>query len=219
MAAEAPPVGFLELYSIAGWREVDLKFFWVLILVAALFLALSTIDGTGGVFQIISLGLAIMSLAAALASFLGELRPLRLIAVNLGHPWIEEEHDMDLAEVALRTSKEKWLVLSGDSGMTRLKGDSRELVLHDDDAGTPLMVFSSKRVGTRTVHWLNTALALRDAQNSSAEDPIEEARDREQQESIMLQREWDDTSAGQFDIRPGILFRGFSGALKDEKRR
>ena len=32
------------------------------------------------------------------------------IAVNLGHPWVEEEHDVNEAEVAYRTL-EKWEVL------------------------------------------------------------------------------------------------------------
>ena len=56
---------------------------------------------------------------------------------------------------------------------------------------------------------VNIALALRDAQERAegAEDPIEAARAREGEESILDHRTWEDTVSGSLTPEPGALLR------------
>lgn len=133
------------------------------------------------------------------------------IAVNLGHPWVEEEHDVDEAEVAYNAQK-GWEILpkrgrvrqSGEDGKFSLMEGENELVL-----GT-----ASQKLKSELIRWLNLALAIRDAQNNEG-DEIEEARAREDSDNALgAERRWPKLTPGELSIKPGAIFRKFT---KDKK--
>ena len=62
------------------------------------------------------------------------------------------------------------------------------------------------------------ALALRDAQNRGpgTTDPFEKSREREYEESQLLDREWGSVEPGQFDVQLGALARKITGRLDSD---
>ena len=144
------------------------------------------------------------------------------IAVNLGHPWIEEEHDVNEAEVAYR-SLEKWEVLPR-KGRIKRNVDGKGLLIEDGNeelvfeiSKPPLILSffdsSTKKIETEVIKWLNLALAIRDAQNNE-EDEIESARIREDDEELDVDRFWPETTPGELNVKPGAIFRKLSKGKK-----
>ncbi|MED5272372.1 MAG: hypothetical protein VX613_05745 [Candidatus Thermoplasmatota archaeon] len=144
------------------------------------------------------------------------------IAVNLGHPWIEEEHDVNEAEVAYR-SLEKWEVLPR-KGRIKRNVDGKGLLIEDGndelvfEISKPPLILSffdsnTKKIETEVIKWLNLALAIRDAQNNE-EDEIESARIREDDEELNVDRFWPETTPGELNVKPGAIFRKLSKGKK-----
>lgn len=144
------------------------------------------------------------------------------IAVNLGHPWIEEEHDVNEAEVAYR-SLEKWEVLPR-KGRIKRNVDGKGLLIEDGneelvfEISKPPLILSffdsnTKKIETEVIKWLNLALAIRDAQNNE-EDEIESARIREDDEELDVNRFWPETTPGELNVKPGAIFRKLSKGKK-----
>ncbi|MED5485497.1 MAG: hypothetical protein VYE59_02650 [Candidatus Thermoplasmatota archaeon] len=144
------------------------------------------------------------------------------IAVNLGHPWIEEEHDVNEAEVAYR-SLEKWEVLPR-KGRIKRNVDGKGLLIEDGNdelvfeiSKPPLILSffdsSTKKIETEVIKWLNLALAIRDAQNNE-EDEIESARIREDDEELNVDRFWPEITPGELNVKPGAIFRKLSKGKK-----
>ncbi len=144
------------------------------------------------------------------------------IAVNLGHPWIEEEHDVNEAEVAYR-SLEKWEVLPR-KGRIKRNVDGKGLLIEDGneelvfEISKPPLILSffdsnNKKIETEVIKWLNLALAIRDAQNNE-EDEIESARIREDDEELDVDRFWPETTPGELNVKPGAIFRKLSKGKK-----
>ena len=144
------------------------------------------------------------------------------IAVNLGHPWIEEEHDVNEAEVAYR-SLEKWEVLPR-KGRIKRNVDGKGLLIEDGneelvfEISKPPLILSffdsnTKKIETEVIKWLNLALAIRDAQNNE-EDEIESARIREDDEELDVDRFWPETTPGELNVKPGAIFRKLSKGKK-----
>ncbi|CAI8217118.1 MAG: Uncharacterised protein [Methanobacteriota archaeon] len=144
------------------------------------------------------------------------------IAVNLGHPWVEEEHDVNEAEVAYR-SLEKWEVLPR-KGRIKRNVDGRGLLIEDGneelvfEISKPPLILSffdsnTKKIETEVIKWLNLALAIRDAQNND-EDEIESARIREDDEELDVDRFWPETTPGELNVKPGAIFRKLSKGKK-----
>ncbi len=133
------------------------------------------------------------------------------IAVNLGHPWVEEEHDVNEAEVAYRTSR-GWEILS-QKGRVRENYEDEELLLIDGDDET-MLGKAPQKLKSELIGWLNFALAIRDAQNS-VDDEIEAARVREESDdTIDVERMWPERTPGELSIKPGAIFRKFSKGKK-----
>ena len=109
------------------------------------------------------------------------------IAVNLGHPWIEEEHDVDEADVAYRML-ESWEILprvgrivknlEGAGLLIDDKENERIFEISKTFIGATIFGSNNEKIELEVIKWLNLALAIRDAQNS-VEDEIENARIRE----------------------------------------
>ena len=144
------------------------------------------------------------------------------IAVNLGHPWVEEEHDVNEAEVAYR-SLEKWEVLPR-KGRIKRNVDGRGLLIEDGneelvfEISKPPLILSffdsnTKKIEAEVIKWLNLALAIRDAQNND-EDEIESARIREDDEELDVDRFWPETTPGELNVKPGAIFRKLSKGKK-----
>ena len=144
------------------------------------------------------------------------------IAVNLGHPWVEEEHDVNEAEVAYR-SLEKWEVLPR-KGRIKRNVDGRGLLIEDGneelvfEISKPPLILSffdsnTKKIEVEVIKWLNLALAIRDAQNND-EDEIESARIREDDEELDVDRFWPETTPGELNVKPGAIFRKLSKGKK-----
>ena len=133
------------------------------------------------------------------------------IAVNLGHPWVEEEHDINEAEVAYCTSR-GWEILPL-KGRVRDNYEDEELLLIDGDDET-ILGTAPQKLRSELIGWLNLALAIRDAQNL-VDDEIEAARDREESDdAIDVERIWPETTPGELSIKPGAIFRKFSKGKK-----
>jgi hypothetical protein len=132
---------------------------------------------------------------------------MKSIAVNLGHPWIEEEHDVDEADVAYRML-ESWEILPRVGRIVKnLEGAG---LLIDDKENERIFEISKT---LEVIKWLNLALAIRDAQNS-VEDEIENARIREEDDGIDIERIWPKTNPGELNVKPGAIFRKLSKSKK-----
>jgi len=143
------------------------------------------------------------------------------IAVNLAHPWVEEEHDVDEAEVAYR-SLDKWDLIPRE-GRIRVNNEEHGFII--DDGENEILIDISKpffgaslfagneKIKSELIRWLNLSLAIRDAQNS-VEDEIEHARIREDDADIDVERIWPATNPGVLNVKPGAIFRNFPKAKK-----
>ena len=217
------PVGFIILSKLASGNEnIKNSFFRVSIsfvfLLSSLFLL--SLDM---VFFFVLVFLPSLSLFIL---FLIEIQSkkaiMNSIAVNLGHPWVEEEHDVNEAEVAYRTL-EKWEVLPRKGRMKRnidgkgllIDDGKEELVFEISKPPLLLSFFNSniQKIESEVIKWLNLALAIRDAQNHE-EDEIESARIREEDEELDVDRFWPETTPGELNVKPGAIFRKFSKTKK-----
>ena len=112
------------------------------------------------------------------------------LAVNLNHPFMESE-PISKSEIMVKFSEE-WI----DPGVHRLKLAKDSLscwVIHrlDEDL-TVLSVWDTnlkESVLNRHLGIINQAISLNNAVNGS-NDEFEDARERESQESTLLEREW-----------------------------
>ena len=116
------------------------------------------------------------------------------LGVNLNHPFFEDQ-PIGKAEVYIGLSDGTWIKPGND----RLKLARDELIggyniVEDNENYTSLGHFSNSR-NYKTINMqvtlINQALSLRDAVND-VQDDIEDARDRESEESGLLDREWMD---------------------------
>ena len=112
------------------------------------------------------------------------------LAVNLNHPFMESE-PVSKSEIMVKFS-ENWI----DPGTHRLKLAKDSLscwVIHrQDDDLTVLSVWDTnlkESVLNKHLAIINQAISLNNAVNGS-NDEFEDARERESQESSLLEREW-----------------------------
>ena len=114
------------------------------------------------------------------------------LAVNLNHPFVDDNPIGD-AEVYVRLSDGDWIKL----GNYRVRINRDDLIggyslVEDNEDYRVIGHFSSSK-NTKTLQTyvaiINQALSLRDAVNEE-EDSIENAREREEQETGLLDREW-----------------------------
>lgn len=133
------------------------------------------------------------------------------LAVNLNHPFMDDL-GLGASVVMVKFSDGTW----GDVGEGRVRLTTDELVggtllIRDDDTYAPIGHFSSlpetHAVLKRYVMLINQAIALRDAVNG-AEDSIESAREREKDESGLLERSWLENEES-IEIEPEGLFSKF----------
>ena len=115
------------------------------------------------------------------------------LAVNLNHPFMNSE-PMGVAKVLVRMSNGSWI----EPGEHRVRTIPEDLLgghnLVQDTDDYPILghfVSKSEKGPTLTRHLalINQAIALRDAVND-VPDPIEDARERESQETGLLERSW-----------------------------
>jgi len=114
------------------------------------------------------------------------------LAVNLNHPFFDEQ-PIGTAEVYLRLSSGNWV----KSGKDRLKLARDELlggynIVEDNENYANIGHFSNSKnykILQMQVTLINQALSLRDAVNE-VQDSIEDAREREDDDSGLLEREW-----------------------------
>ncbi len=114
------------------------------------------------------------------------------LAVNINHPFVDDE-PIGKATVFIRLSNDNWV----EAGLERLRLVRDELVggfnivKNNDDYSLVGHFSNSKNIKITQIQitLINQALALRDVVNEE-EDPIEEARVREEQDSVLLDREW-----------------------------
>ena len=115
------------------------------------------------------------------------------LAVDMNHPFMDED-PIGSATVMIRLSDGRWI----DVGEGRVRLAEDELVggsnlVRDNEDYTLIGHFNdlpmTHRGVKRQVVLINQAIALRDAVNG-AEDTIEDAREREANESGLLDRSW-----------------------------
>ncbi|MBJ99746.1 MAG: hypothetical protein CMB48_01955 [Euryarchaeota archaeon] len=217
------PVGFILLSKLASGKTIlnesllhILKAICFFVVGALLFIFVS---------KLISIIFILPSLFM-IGLFLIELQRkktiMNTIAVNLGHPWVEEEHDVDTAEVAYKTL-EKWEVLprkgrvvknfEGTGLLIGEKGNENFFEVSKPLLGANFQDENNEKIESELIKWLNMALAIRDAQNN-VEDEIENARVREEEDGIDIERIWPKTNPGEFNVKPGAIFRKFSKGKK-----
>lgn len=222
MAEENLPVGFIQLSGINSGKII-LKSTLRKNLIPIFLIFTGSI--TYFKFPILSSFFIIPFSILLLFVFLMEYQKKKFIllsiAVNLGHPWIEEDHEIDVAEVAIITT-EGWSILP-PKGRIKDNFEVNELLI-DDGASEKIFVipeinyflgiFSNKNsIKLEIIKWLNIALALRDVQNA-IEDEIEKARTREDGDNLDLQRIWPETNPGDLNVKPGAIFRNFTKSKK-----
>jgi hypothetical protein len=236
MELEPPPSGFAPLGEQAAWADLDLigtprqvlrivpfAFCAILVLLLGLLLnaslfvliPVSTIGICWGI--VVNWRHHKFNRAVSTAG--------KWIAVAEGHPWNDCEELSTAPDVAIVTVPKGWVILPADrislnpqpvsAGWEVRRGDRDgelvgmwpEATLHQDLIPRMLSV-------------VNMAIILRDAQNrdEEAEDPLEEARQREEDEEAgLLERTWESTTPGQLVPDPGVLLRGRS--VKVAKKR
>ena len=136
------------------------------------------------------------------------------LAVNINHPFMSDA-ELGFAVVMVRFSDNTW----SDIGEGRVLMAEDELVggtllLRDDETYAPIGHFSERSPNNaalkRHVTLINQAIALRDAVNGE-EDTIEQARERENIDTGLLERSWfEDEEA--IEIEPD----GLMGMLRRE---
>ena len=217
------PVGFILLSKLASGKTIlnesllqickAISFFVIGVL---LFMFVSKF------FSIIFLLPSLFMTALFLIEFQRKKTIMNTIAVNLGHPWVEEEHDVDAAEVAYKTL-EKWELLprkgrvvknfEGTGLLIGEKGNEKFFEISKPFFGANIQDENNKKIELELIKWLNLALAIRDAQNNF-EDEIENARIREEEDGIDIERIWPKTNPGELNVKPGAIFRKFSKGKK-----
>ena len=222
MADENFPVGFIELSKINSGalilKNSKNKILIPLFFIIFCFLIYSNFPLLVTIFV---LPFSILLLLVFLIDFLRKEFILNSIAINLGHPWIEEEHDIDVAEVGFRTL-DGWNILPS-KGRVKNTLEINELLIEDGSTEVILLMseinfmaalFSgNKAVKIEVIKWLNLALAIRDAQNL-VEDDIEKARLREDDDDFDVERIWPETNPGDLNVKPGAIFRKLSKPKK-----
>ena len=141
------------------------------------------------------------------------------VAVGMHHPWADGDDIGGECGVAIYSSDDNWVILPLEGRLWKINNDEMNrtsLMLNNDDeekigywnSGDVAENYSSE-----LIEIINMALALRDAQNRSNddEDPFESSREREYEESQLLDREWGSVEPGQFDIPIGALARKITG--------
>jgi len=114
------------------------------------------------------------------------------VAVNLNHPFIDDEPIGD-AEVYVRLSNGEWI----KPGKYRVRVNRDEMIggysLVEDNEDYSIIGHFSNSKNLKTlqtyVTLINQALSLRDAVNEE-QDTIEDAREREELDTGLLDREW-----------------------------
>ena len=158
----------LAMLSILSWISFNLPFWSLLVIIS--FVALLSI-------LFLPNQIAIMN------------TPL---AVNLNHPFVDDS-PIGNAEVYVKLSDGDWI----KSGNYRVRINRDDLIggyslVEDNEDYSVIGHFSSSnniKILQTYVTIINQALSLRDAVNEE-EDSIENAREREEQETGLLDREW-----------------------------
>ena len=134
-------------------------------------------------------------IAVVILIFLISFRNLKKItsvplAVNLNHPFMEQ-NAVSSSEIMVNFSG-NW-IHPGESRLKLVKEDIRGWVVYKSDEDfTLLSVWESKlqeSVLSKQLNIINQAISLDNAINET-HDEFEDARDREEQESTLLEREW-----------------------------
>ena len=137
------------------------------------------------------------------------------IAVGSAHPWFEGSESHGESGVAVFCSDKNWIVLPLEGRLWKISSEDStriSLMLNTDDdekIGYWNESDVSSANSSELIEIINMALALRDAQNRGlgTTDPFEKSREREYEESQLLDREWDSVEPGQFDVQLGALGR------------
>ena len=112
------------------------------------------------------------------------------LAVNLNHPFMEQV-PVSESEIMINLSGE-W-IHPGQSRLKLVKEDIRGWVVYKSDKDlTMLSDWKTKQkesVLNKKLAIINQAISLNNAVNDTG-DEFEDARDREEQDSILLEREW-----------------------------
>ncbi len=112
------------------------------------------------------------------------------LAVNLNHPFMEQV-PVSESEIMINLSGE-W-IHPGQSRLKLVKEDIRGWVVYKSDNDlTMLSDWKTKQkesVLNKKLTIINQAISLNNAVNDTG-DEFEDARDREEQDSILLEREW-----------------------------
>jgi hypothetical protein len=148
---------------------------------------------------------------------------IQSIAVEPGHPWLPKKRG-DSANVHILLADDTW----------KSPALSDRLISQKDPfLGTTIIQpagIDVERLGTLEHNWspelvrrwlelVNMALILGDSQqNSSDEDPFEQGREREETAEGLLDREWMDTTPGQYQIELGQL-RNAADILSKQRRK
>ena len=202
-------------------RPFFYRFLVILSIYVFLFVCLLAFLFEGVGFSQSNIGLGSSFLAAIGLVFIGSLGAyfiylkspmLRVpLAVNMNHPFMDDL-GLGAAVVMVKFSDGTW----GNVGEGRVRLTVDELVggsllIRDDDTYAPIGHFSSlpetHPALKRYVMLINQAIALRDAANGG-EDLIESAREREQQDSGLLERSWLEEQES-IEIEPEGLFSKF----------
>lgn len=134
------------------------------------------------------------------------------LAVNLNHPFMDTE-PMGEARVLIQMADGQW-VAPGDHRVRTIPDDllGGFTLVQDTENYPALGHFSNAKevagILARHLALINQAIALRDAVNE-VHDPIEEARDRENLDSGLLERSWlEDEEAVDVESPLVSFFRG-----------
>jgi hypothetical protein len=201
------PIGFIVLNKLPSAKSILNSSISRVIFSSIVFLFGCWLFSKSSLIGIFVILLATSLFLIFLIEYLRKRNITTSIAVNLGHPWVEEEHDVNEAEVAYRTSR-GWEILP-QKGRVRENYEDEELLLIDGD-GETILGTAPQKLRSELIGWLNFALAIRDAQNS-VDDEIEAARVREESDDkIDVERMWPEITPGELSIKPGAIFRKFS---------
>ena len=146
----------------------------------------------GALFWFLNIALVIVGIIVLNAAFVWSVKKRCVVplAVNLNHPFMESGSVSD-SEVMVKFS-ESWV----DPGINRLKLAKDSLgcwVVHkQDDDLTVLSLWDTTQkelVLNKKLSIINQAISLNNAVNDS-NDEFEDARERESQESGLLERKW-----------------------------
>lgn len=221
MGEDNTPAGYIILSDLASGKSILNK---LLLRIYFSFLCVILACTLFPLFSNLSILLILVSSCISFIFFIEYQRKRTIIcslAVNLAHPWVEEEHDVDEAEVAYR-SLDNWEIISRE-GRVRENTEGEGLLIDDGEneilISPPKFFFGSsifsgdEKIKFELIRWFNLALAIRDAQNS-VEDDIENARNREDDTDLDVERIWPATNPGELHVKPGAIFRNFSKVKK-----